>query len=669
MKLCLKWINDYCKVTARPEEIARLLTMAGLELKSMETVLGDVRMELDVTANRTDCLSIIGIAREVAALTGGEARLPELPCPARSTGSAPGYGVEVLDQKLCPRYTARLVRGVKIQPSPLWMQERIEAVGIRSINNIVDITNFILMEVGQPLHAFDLLKLNGPRIIVRRAEPGEKITAIDGREYELNSDNLVIADASAPVAVAGVMGGLASEVSDTTRDVLIESAMFDPVCIRRASRRLGLSSESSYRFERGVSFEGVEWASQRAAALMAELAGGAPDDILVDISVQPPAQKKVPLRMGRLELLLGCKVDRADVLRILTALGFKALSQSADSFEFIVPSFRSDVGREADLIEEVARVNGYDKIPVTLDIPLALARRNKLDEVNDRTREVLAGCGMFEVLTTSFGEPSDAGDFTFWSEGAAVALTDPFGNEAKHLRKSMVPAFLAVERINQPQASADAIFEVAKVYFSGAGKAKESLCLGMLCRSGLRPLKGFIETLFERLGLSGKYQFVESQMRFLAQGESVCVRLFDEVIGYAGAVSAALAEKHDLRTAPAICELDFEKIVAHARLDRMFSEFSRQPAVQRDMVVLFAERVKWDQIEQCIAGTKAPALESVKFFDIYRGKQIPAGHKSVGFSVVFRAQDRTLTHEEVDAAMAKIVGALDRELGGRLRDA
>jgi phenylalanyl-tRNA synthetase beta chain len=189
MKLCLKWINDYCKVTARPEEIARLLTMAGLELKSMETVLGDVRMELDVTANRTDCLSIIGIAREVAALTGGEARLPELPCPARSTGSAPGYGVEVLDQKLCPRYTARLVRGVKIQPSPLWMQERIEAVGIRSINNIVDITNFILMEVGQPLHAFDLLKLNGPRIIVRRAEPGEKITAIDGREYELNSDN------------------------------------------------------------------------------------------------------------------------------------------------------------------------------------------------------------------------------------------------------------------------------------------------------------------------------------------------------------------------------------------------------------------------------------------------------------------------------------------------
>ncbi|MBI2900774.1 MAG: phenylalanine--tRNA ligase subunit beta [Planctomycetes bacterium] len=614
MKVPQSWLRDYVDLGS-PAEVAKTLVFAGVGIEGAD---GGV-LDLELTANRADLLSMLGIARELALLTGKPVREPKVEFAEAEPWPVP---VAVEDESLCPRYVARIVTGVTVGPSPAWMQEKLDAAGLRPVNNIVDITNFVLLECGQPLHAFDLELLRGPAIVVRRGR-GEKMVAIDGKECTLDSEMLVIADSERAVAVAGVMGGKESEIHGGTKDVLIESAQFDPVSVRRTSRRLGLSSESSYRFERGVDWETIEWASRRAAQLMAELAGGKVRRGSVDVVVSPPERRVIRFRLDRVNAVLGTSISNERIYQILGKLGCVGPFISGVR----PPARRRDIRSEVDLIEEIARVDGYDKIPSDTDLGTRVASDRPDDLVRDAVRSALTGMGCFEVLTWSFSDVKD----DRWAPGDPVALRDPAGNVDRRLRKSLAPGLLDVLKTNENyKEPLVPIFEIVKVYFETPDGFGEREVLGIATPEGYAHLKGLVERVLERVGLCP------------------------------GDVTAHLSES-------GAAELDFEEICRKARLDRKFRDFSRTPPVGRDLAVVLDESVTWARLEACVRAAAPPALESIGFLDVYRGKPVPPGKKSVAFSMTFRAPDRTLTGDEADAAVKGIVDAIAVNLGGTLR--
>lgn len=619
MRAPLSWLSEYLEgypELGNPSAVARLLTSAGVGIESIE---GEV-LDLEITANRPDLLSMLGIAREIALLGKAKTRQPDAEFPASPAGRP--VPVRVDDRDLCPRYTARVVTGVRVAASPAWMRQKLEAAGLRPVNNIVDITNFVLLECGQPLHAFDLAVLRGPEIVVRRGR-GEKMVAIDGKEYTLDREMLVIADRERPVAVAGVMGGKESEISGTTKDVLIESAQFDPVSIRRTSRRLGLSSDSSYRFERGVDWETIDWASRRAAKLMAELAGGRVWDWTADVAVAAPVRAAIRVRPDRVRRVLGWSVPDERIREIVQGLG--CAHQADGSWQ--PPSKRRDLRTEIDLIEEIARVEGYDKVPSDTDLGTRVVSDRRDDRVREEIRTALVAMGCFETLTWSFSDAkSDR-----WGGGEPVALRDPAGNVDRRLRKSLGPGLLEVLRTNENYKEPLApVFEIAKVYYEKGDAYGERAVLGIATPQGYAHLKGLVERALGRVGLG----------------------ISD--------VTAHLSED-------GVAEIDFEEVVAKAKLDRRFRDFSRKPPVARDLAVVVDETRSWAEIEACVRASAPASLERVEFFDIYRGKPVPEGRKSVAFSMTFRAPDRTLTGEEVETAVGRIVEALAEKLGAALR--
>src|SRR4051812_44413863 len=423
MKVPMSWLKEYVDPPASPQDLAKLLVMAGVGVESVE---GDV-LDLEITANRADLLSMLGVARETGVNLRKPVRVPEVSVPEGGDDVSKACSVEVAAKDLCPRYTARAVKGVKIGPSPGWMAQRLEAAGIRPINNVVDITNYVLLESGQPLHAFDAKVLRGNRIVVRRAAPDEKIVAIDGKEYKLTKDTLVIADAERPVAIAGVMGGKDSEISDATVDVLVESAQFDPVSIRRTARRLALSSDSSYRFERGVDHDTVDWASRRAVQLILQLAGGKAMAGVIDVSAPRPARPVAKVRPARISQVLGMAVAPARVREILTGLGAQVAGGDQE-LEVTSPIGRPDLKIEVDYIEEVARIEGYDKIPSDPRFGVRVAGDNLEDLVREEVRATLCGLGAYECPTWSFAEANTPNRVSFWTAGAPIPLRDPLGN-------------------------------------------------------------------------------------------------------------------------------------------------------------------------------------------------------------------------------------------------
>jgi phenylalanyl-tRNA synthetase beta chain len=431
MKVPLSWLREYVDVPGSPADVAKLLVFAGVGVEGVE---GEV-LDLEITANRADLLSMLGVAREVGVLRRTALKPPALP---ESSGAAPDVKVEVRASDLCPRYTARRIRGVKIGPSPAWLSSKLEAAGLRSVNNVVDVTNFVLLESGQPLHAFDAGVLRGGAIVVRRAAPGEKIVAIDGKSYALTADALVIADAERPVAVAGVMGGKESEIGAGTADVLLESAQFEPVSIRRTSKRLGLSSDSSYRFERGVDWDTVDWASRRAAQLIVQVAGGQASGA-VDVSVSRPSRPVASVRPARVSKVLGMDVAPARVKEILEGLGCRVAGPDAE-LSVTSPVGRRDLKIEVDYIEEVARVEGYDKIPCDTSFGLRVAVDRRDDLVREAIRETLAGLGAYEALTLSFAKAGTPNRVPFWTSGPLIPLRDPRGTSTGRCGSRWRPA-------------------------------------------------------------------------------------------------------------------------------------------------------------------------------------------------------------------------------------
>jgi len=680
VKTTYNWLREFCECNLPPDALAHRLSMAGCLVEELEAVGDDIVMVAEITANRPDLLGTIGIAREISALTGAALRLPpaDLECSEEAVGSV--TSVEVPDADLCPRYTARLIRGVTVGPSPDWIRKRLETIGVRCINNVVDVTNYVMFECGQPLHAFDFKKLRGGKIIVRRAVDGERLISIDETVCELNASMLVIADAERPVAIAGIMGGLDTEIAATTTEVLLESAQFETTSIRRTSRALRLASDSSYRFERGVDPVQTEWASRRAVRLIQEVAGGTVLEGVADVWAEPYSPKTVTLRIARMNRVLGTAVGEAEARGILERLGFALQAETAAGRVVVsVPPFRArDVYREADLIEEVIRIHGYDKIPESVTLPATVGAVGRPEKVEIVARKTLVGLGFHEALTNSFCDETSAGIISPWTKAEAVIVQNTVRRHENRLRVSLLPGLLTAKQSNVAHGvHRSPLFEISRVFLpkpprtSGAPSRDDVLpeerrVLAVLDEGDLLRLKGALERLLEALGMAGLISFKPADLDFFADGLTGRITLDGEPFGVIGEVSQTVADRYDLPHGPCAAEVDFDLMTQKANLDPTYSRLPAHPAAIRDLAVIVDESVPWARIEESLKALQIPILECIEFFDLFRGKQVPQGKKSIALSLTFRAADRTLASEEVEEARQACIKALSA-LGAELR--
>ncbi|TAK98087.1 MAG: phenylalanine--tRNA ligase subunit beta [Verrucomicrobia bacterium] len=658
---------------------------------------GDVVFDLEVTPNRPDLNSVIGIAREIAAVTGSKLKLPPLLDATRNTQHAGELvSVRIEDAELCPRYTARIVKGVKIGQSPDWLRSMLEKVGIRSISNVVDVTNYVMLEIGQPLHAFDyhlIAKGAGgkPTIVVRRASAGEKFKTLDNQERMLTNEMLLIADEQKGIALAGVMGGANTEINDKTVDVLIESAYFSPTNIRRTSKQLGLRSESSYRFERGADVGICDWASQRAAQLILETAGGQLAEGVVDAYPNPVEPKQVTLRHRKVNELLGITLKLEEMAFYLGQLGLRAANRKArpvgedgpvEPTTFQIPTWRVDLKRETDLIEEIERLHGLDKVPATP--PRGAIGTNAHDSVHDQiaeARRILAGLGLNEAQGQTLIAKSEVRDQR--SEDI-VALANPLSSDMDVLRPSLLPGLIHSLRHNVSRKNHDvALFEVGRVFMNANGQTKENRNVA-IALTGQRAanfwsggdrdakfdvcdLKGIMEEFLEQFGLRGVVfsRRAETTELFL---ESAVVTLGGKLpLGQLGQLSPALAKKGDLRDAVLLAELNLDQLIARRNAAKSFKPLPQFPSSRRDVAMLVAESVTHDAVLQAVKQAKPANLEAVELFDVFRGKNVPEGRKSLAYAFTYRGADKTLTDAEVNAAHGKVVDALKSQLKAELR--
>jgi len=667
MNVSYDWLGQYCDLKVSAEELAALLPELGMEVDSVRPAGGDTVLVLDVTANRPDLLSMIGVGREVAAATGSELRIPEIHLACAGDDIADRTSVELAAPDLCPRYTARLITGVTIGPSPAWLRERMEAIGLRPVNNVVDITNFVLMECGQPLHAFDFDKLRGGKIVVRRAKPGEPITAIDGSVHELADRMLVIADAEVPTAVAGVMGGLDTEIGDATTAVLLESARFLPANIRRTSRALALASDSSYRFERGVDPKGVDWGSERAAAMIAEIAGGQVAPGVIDVGEPVPDEPVVTLRPERADRVLGVCIPAAEQKAMLERLGFEVAAERPGELDLRVPTFRQEVTREADLIEEVARAYGYGRIPEETRMRVRAVPVQKIDAASAAVRRLCAGLGYGEARTSSFSATELAARFTHWTTEVNV-IRNPISRQEPALRTSLIPLLLRAKQANLNRGTPHvALFELSSIYGKAAGEPMEKTCLGLLDDGGFAGVRGTLDALLEHLGASAKVTYAEYADANLAAGKSARLALGGGMLGVAGEITAELADRFDLNSTPAVAELDFDLLLEAAELGRRYRPLPRFPSVRRDLCVLVGGGVTWAELYECAGSAAGELAESIEFLSEYRGEQVEAGKKAIAFSVTYRAPDRTLEGKDTEAPMEQMIRAMKDRFGAERR--
>ncbi|MGC8785817.1 MAG: phenylalanine--tRNA ligase subunit beta [Anaerolineae bacterium] len=662
----------------------------------LQDYLGDTVLDIDLTPNLGRCLSIIGIAREVAALTGQELRVTE---PTMKAEGAPIEGqieIEIADPDLCSRYTATLIRGVKVGPSPLWMQRRLRMAGMRPINCIVDITNYVMLEWGQPLHAFDYDKLRGrkaggkPVIIVRRAKPGETITTLDGVERQLEPDMLLITDGGGPIAIAGVMGGLETEISPFTTNVLLESANFNNLNNRRTSELLKLPSEASLRFGRGLSPEATVIAAQRASELMRQLAGGVIAAGIADCYPVKQQIRTIDLAPGEVTRLLGIELSRQRTVEILQSLGFACeVGEDPHPIRVTVPYYRLDVEIPADLVEEVARVVGYDKIPDTLlRDELPPQRRNLALEGEQRVRDILVGCGLTEVITYSLTNLESVSklDPTRKAVDPAdyIRLANPLTSEREYLRRTLMNSLLETLRDNLRFTERVAIFEVARVYLPQPGQdlPEEPRRLG-IAMSGPRhvtswtvksgelldfyDVKGVAEALLHHLHITD-YAFVPTEHPTFHVGRAAKLLVNNAEIGVLGEVHPLVRENFDL-PAQRVCllEFDLEALLASVPSSYYYQPVSRFPTVTRDLALIVDDEVPAARVHDAIINAGGKLLQKVELFDVYHGAQVPPGKKSLAYTLTYQAMDRTLTDDEVNKVQLRILKALEKELGAQLR--
>ena len=691
MKVTYNWLKDFVDIKTAARPLADKLTMAGLEVVSLEEKDGDFVFEIEVTSNRPDWLSVAGIAREIAAITGK--KLKQLAVPGlKSSGTQEPKDsrtrelkIEIEDKKDCPLYTARIIEGVKVGPSPDWFRKRLELVGCRSVNNIVDITNYILFTYGEPLHAFDLDKLGQGTIIVRRGKKGEKLVTIDGEARELSPEILVIANDNGPVAAAGVMGGKDTEVNYSTQNILLEAALFNPALIRRSRQALKLQSESAYRFERGVDLEGVESSSSRAVGLIRELSSGR--CVLAKSSPRPKRQaKSVVFDTENVERVLGSGISPARIKQILSALGFevkiktevkaKKKAKAKNKFSVRVPSYRQDVLQGIDLIEELARIHGYENIPTDLPALKPDLTFCRMRDFVSSVKSMLLGLGLSEAITYSLIPRDLLNSFDLESGAGPVEIMNPLSREQEILRTNIFPSLCVSVAVNLNRKQEHVgLFEVAKRFTKGADSPKEELALSVaVCgakrhlyeqglvkeEAGFLSLKGVLEALFERLGIRDYSISVE--------GGAFAVYACNERLGFIARLPQAGLDRLGIKNKDVfVLEILLEKLFSLTRQERRLEPLPKYPGISRDISLLILESVPAQDILRAIRENSGPALRESRIVDYYKGKQIPPGMRAMTISCFYRLDERTLTEEEIGPAHKSVCELLTGRFGARIR--
>jgi len=694
MRVPVEWLKEHVDIRVSIDELADRLTMAGLEVEAIEHVppaevkkqggegrgVEDQVLVTTVTPNRGDWLSIIGTAREVAAVLG-EARVRKDPGGEGTGPPASDFiKIDILDPDLCRRYVGMLIRAVKIKDSPGWMRDRLIRAGMRPINNVVDITNYVMLEYGQPLHAFDYELLRGQRIVVRRAREGERIVSIDGVERELGRDMLVIADSERAVAIAGVMGGAESEVSARTRDILLESANFDPVSIRRTSKSLGMVTESSYRFERVVDPGITAVAARRAAQLMADLAGGEIASGMVDVYPRPIIEQAIRVRPDRVNQVLGVQLSVGKMAQYLRQLEIPVKMDG--ELVVTVPTFRPDITIEADVAEEIGRMHGYENIGMTLPAGPMQGADSPMGAFAERVRQIAMACGAQEVVTHSLVDPTTV-ELAGMSE-KAVRIRNPLSEDTSCARTMLAPNLLQVIARNQAYGERDiSVFEIGRVFFKEAnGEPGESDALAMAMVGSLWAgawraeaqrleadfylCKGALESLLARLAVEN-VAFEPGTHPLLHPARVAKVSVNGMEVGIVGEVAPEVLRRLDIRGRPCVFEIDLNALRPHVPERREYRPVSRFPSLRRDLSIVVKKEVPYSLIETTARAVGADLLESIELRDVYTGPQVGPDERSITISLEFRSHVRTLTDEEVNNTLERLKSELVARFGAAFR--
>jgi phenylalanyl-tRNA synthetase beta chain len=684
MKFTYSWLKDFVDIKIPAKALAEKFTMAGLEVTSLEKKDGEYIFEIEITSNRPDWLSVIGIARETAAITGKKMKLGSRfsvlgsrSCEHRTPNTERrNVQIKIEDTKDCPLYTAKIIRDVKVGPSPAWLKKRLGLIGCRSVNNIVDITNYILFSWGEPLHAFDLDKFNSDTIIVRRAHRQEKMTTIDNSEKTLDSDILVIADKKRPLAIAGIMGGKDTEVTRSTKNILLEAAVFNPVVIRRARQKLGMQTDSSYRFERGLAVETAASAAWAAVKLIQKLAGG---ELICAKCAGPKVTKAaaIHLDISRVSEILGFQIPPMKIKEILTHLGFQIKTKAKNRWIIKVPTYRPDLKLEIDLIEEIARIFGYDKIPNTLPLLKPQVSTYTARDLVSLIKTILLGLGSQEVITYSLINKDLLKGITD-EETNVIEILNPLSKEQEILRPTLIANLgrCAAYNLNQKQEYIN-IFEIAKVFSKTDKSHRENLTLAIAScgiksnflagqgaiKETLGPLhlKGMLEALFGRLGIKD-YDFI------MVLDRQADVTVSKEKIGIIKALSELALGNLDIKNKEVwVSEILLDKLFFYVDLKKKFRELPIYPGISRDISLILGDRILAVDILSAIKTKGTVLLKEAKIIDYYKGKQIAAGFKSLTISCLYRSETRTLTEAEIDPLHSAVTALLVEKFSAQLR--
>ncbi len=664
-----KWLEQYVDLKMSHDELTDRLTMSGLNHEGTEKVDGDRAIDLEVTSNRADCLGHLGVAREIAVLFDLPLNIPD-PNPAMGRGNIKDHcSVQIECPDLCYRYTARLLKGVKIGPSPDWLQDRLETLGIGIVNNVVDISNYVMFECGQPLHAFDFAKIKSGMIVVRRPFADESFVAIDHKTYHLQPNMCMIADETDAVAIGGVMGGADSEVSPATTDILVEAAYFDQLSVRNTARMLNLHSPSSFRFERNVDSAQIDWASRRCCQLILENGGGELLDGFIDVGARPVENEPIVLRLPQLKRVLGIDIPADFVPNTLEALGLKIECQDGSAVTAVPPSWRKDLTREVDLVEEVGRIYGFEKVPENANVPMAASFRLTTDRVLGSVRTVLIANGFDEAMTPSLVPESWSEPFSPWSQTEPLASSQPMLGVLEKasqnigavdlLRRSLVPSLLEARRINEYRSNTEIeLFEIAKVYLTRNSKElpDQPTLIALVSGRDFFEVKGVVQTLVAYLNPNVSMEARACDLELLDVNRSAELLIADQTLGWIGEVSESGRKHFGLRHNASVAELSMSVLEKLCVLVPQHENQSLFPAISRDFNFVVSNSIHWADLRSAITEVGGDILESIEYRETFRDAQKDGPHKKrLLLSVTLRSSDATLTGEQADSVCQKIV--------------
>lgn len=683
MKISTEWLQEYLEIRETPEQLKNDLSMIGLLVEAIEELGGTSVLEVEVTSNRPDCLSYIGIARELAALYGRSLRSPEYTEELQAAKERIPFSIEIRDPENCPRYSAVCFDGIRVGESPEWMKKRLLASGMRPVNNIVDITNYVLLEMGHPLHAFDYDLLRRGKIVVAKARKGQKMQTLDGIDRELDDSVLMINDGEGPVAVAGIMGGIDSEISDSTTRVLLESAYFNPASVRRTSKKMGLSTESSYRFERGADWNNTVPAIARVCRLVEEIAGGRIAGSLQDVYPKRKEPVRISLRRKSAEALTGVVLEREFIQSTLGGLSFQLEEAGEDIWTVSCPTYRADMELEADLVEELARFYGYQNIPTTLPASRKAGEYSPVFRLEKEVRQILIGLGFSESINLSFADEIDAMEFPVGPD-ERIALRNPLTEDTKYMRTALAPGLVrAAKRNFNFEQRIVRLFEIGKVYRRGAkGEPTERNMLGIMATGGCTDgnwrqpnadldffhMKGILEALLKGVRISSYAIAPVDEIPWLNAADAAMLQIgAEERAGVLGSLAVDLEQKYKLRQPLYLAEVELEALAPYAFEAIKFEPLPRYPSAERDISIVVDRDLAYGRIQSSVANLGIAELVKVVLVDVYEGKNIPDGKVSLTLKLAFQDREQTLTVERVQKFVDVVLKCLNENYGAERR--